>query len=226
MKSTTMAPSPLLRPFAVPPRAAIEFAVVFSALSMADPTRTSVIMGSVVAAVGIAIRIWTAGFGYNLDELTVKGPYRFVRHPYLLGSGLLFLGICLSSRHVFVTGFAVFALIAVYRTDVRRDEARLARSLGPKFQNFRDRVPAFIPALIPELGLSADGHRFSMGLALFRGRHRELNTLLWVSAVFVLMFVCSQISDKSLFHVTVLVAGVLIASGRLWVAKFRRQPIK
>src|SRR5690606_21176807 len=117
----------------------------------------------------------------------------------------------------------VFALLAAYRFVAQHDERRLARTLGPRFQNFRDRVPAFIPAVFPEMGLPADAHTFSLGLSLFRGRHGELNTLLWASAVFGLLFLCSEITDKTWFRLLVLSAALVVVTARLWFVKSRRR---
>jgi hypothetical protein len=188
--------------------------VIASVLLTAVPTMTSIIVGGIIAAVGELLRIWTAGYGYQIGDLMVKGPYRFVRHPYLLGSGLLFLGLSIAGREPFVCGATMILLIAVYRYDAVRDERRLARTLGPAFHEFADRVPAFLPAIIPDLKLPSDPRSFSFRYSMVLGRHRELNAVIVGLVIAGMLYLAATLTEKIYFHI-----GALVVLGIYMLAR-------
>src|SRR5205823_5402883 len=97
-----------------------------------EPTPTSLVIGGAFCALGELARLAAAGYGYKFGELSLRGPYRFVRHPYFLGSALLFIGLCIAGRSAWVTAAAAVALALAYRRSYRQDEARLAARLGPR----------------------------------------------------------------------------------------------
>jgi len=67
------------------------------ALLAAQPTAASLAAGFSLVAAGLVLRLWATGHLRKTDELTVSGPYAFLRHP--LYAGALVMG----------TGFAVMA---------------------------------------------------------------------------------------------------------------------
>jgi len=200
--------------FGVPPRRALEFIVVAAAFMLADPTGTSLVLGAGLSLVGELLRVAAAGYGYNISALPAKGPYRFVRHPYFMGSALLFLGLCLAARDPFVMAFAVLAMTLTYRVDVRREEGRLAGRLGPRFAEYRDRVPAFLPQLVPAPLPNDDNHRFSFEYAVLRGHHRELDALLALAVSLGLLYLCYCLPAKDLFRLGVVITVGLYVGGR------------
>jgi hypothetical protein len=186
------------------PRGLVEFLVVAATFAAADPTTPSLVIGGAVSVTGELLRLTAAGYGYNLGELSLRGPYRFVRHPYFLGSALLFTGLALSARSAVVLAFSLLALGAAYGLSVRRDEAKQARRLGPAFADWRARVPAFIPQLVPAVVGVGDKHSFSLEYAVLRGRHRELDALVGLLLAFGLMWVAGWTQQKTLYHGVVL----------------------
>ncbi len=196
-------------------RGGIEFALMVLAFALCDPTPQSLAVGGAVSFVGELLRIMAAGYGYNLGELSVSGPYRFVRHPYFLGSALLFLGICIAARDPYVMGVAVMTLTVLYRWEFRRGEERLAKFLGPRFAEYKDRVPAFLPQLVPARRNLTDKHSFSLDYAILRGRHRELDALLGLALAFGLLFLGHWLTAKDLFHL-----GVVLTVGLYLVGRF------
>jgi len=197
------------------PRAIVEFAVVAGVFALADPTLTSLVVGSLVSGVGEALRIAAAGYGYNVGETALRGPYRFVRHPYFLGSALLFLGLCVAGRNVYLMGAAAIGLTLVYRLSYQRDEERMARYLGPRFAEYRERVAAFLPQLLPVSQVKDDNHGFSLEYALLRGRHRELDALLGLALAFGLLYLCFWTTAKDVFH-----GGISLAVGVYLLGRF------
>src|SRR5262249_2004204 len=118
-------------------RGLVGFLLVAAAFATADPTVASVAVGAVISLAGELLRIVTAGFGYKAGEHSLRGPYRFVRHPYFLGSALLHLGLCVAGRNPFVTGGALVALTLLYSFEIEADERRVRSRLGPAFADYK-----------------------------------------------------------------------------------------
>jgi protein-S-isoprenylcysteine O-methyltransferase Ste14 len=91
-------------------------------------------------------RQWRIDAGLNPDhELVTSGPYRVVRHPIytsmlcvLSGTGFLIapLPILLLSTLVFIAGAEI---------RMRIEDKLLASRFGERFEDYRRRVPAYIP---------------------------------------------------------------------------------
>ena len=163
--------------------AAAAYTLVSAALLWGEPNKISLMMGGVSSLLGVALRILTAGYGYKVGELTVRGPYRFVRHPYYLGTMLLYLGICIASRSAYVVGAGMTLLGIAYRRQLVLDEHRWRERLGPAVVEFFAGVSAIVPQLLPAPAFG-EKRRFSMALALLAGRHRELDAVLLVLLVY------------------------------------------
>jgi len=78
-------------------------------------------------------------------ELITDGPYRRVRHPiYLAMFGLLAGNVlAVGSPAGAAVALAMFAVGTPLR--IRTEDALLAETFGAKFEDYRRRVPAFIP---------------------------------------------------------------------------------
>lgn len=195
-------------------RGTVAFLIIVAVFATADPTLTSLGIGGVMATLGELLRLVTAGYGYKIGELSINGPYRFVRHPYFLGTVLIYFGLCVAGRDPYVMAAALLAMTFAFRADVRFDEARLARHLGPRFSEYRARVPAFIPQLVPVPGRPEDNQMFSLEYALLKGHHRELDALLGLAAAFALLYGSRFIPAKDLFHLGIVITGMLYVTGR------------
>jgi protein-S-isoprenylcysteine O-methyltransferase Ste14/mono/diheme cytochrome c family protein len=112
------------------------------------------------ALVGLAasLRTWTRAYsgssydlGKNANLLAAGGPYRYVRHPWLLGDALFILGIgVLLNRTGLVVVVAGMAFLDIRR--INREEADLQRKLGDRFYaEICKRVPRVAPALRPRI---------------------------------------------------------------------------
>jgi protein-S-isoprenylcysteine O-methyltransferase Ste14 len=218
MGQTSIAPVHLVRQiervWRATPRGAIAFVIVLAVLATAEPTLTSLAIGGAACLMGELLRIATAGYGYQIGELSLRGPYRLVRHPHFLGTALLYFGLCIAGRSPYVMAFAIVAMTFLFRADVRRDEARLQRHLGPKFADYRAQVPAFVPQLYPVPAATEDKRGFSLEIAVLRGRHRELDALLGLVAAFGLLALARLVPAKDMFHLGVVVTGSLYLLGR------------
>ncbi len=80
-------------------------------------------------------------------RLVTDGPFGRVRHPLYLAMGLLLLSpvIGLSSWLGAATALPLFACGTYLRA--RAEEKVLEQAFGPEFEEYRRRVPAFIPRM-------------------------------------------------------------------------------
>jgi protein-S-isoprenylcysteine O-methyltransferase Ste14 len=139
------------------------FALQFAAYGVAwafplpdpGPARAAASMALAPAAVVLAWtavrhlgRQWRIHAGlYEDHELVRTGPYRFVRHPiYASMLALLLATAALRAPwHAFLAALAIF--LAGTEIRVRAEDRLLAGRFGAAFQDYRTRVPAYVPLL-------------------------------------------------------------------------------
>jgi protein-S-isoprenylcysteine O-methyltransferase Ste14 len=151
-------------------RVPLGFAFAALYIVLAKPKWWSIVAGSAVAALGIALRASASGHVKKNEELTMTGPYAHTRNPLYVGSILIGVGFGIASLNIWVAVALVALFIAIYVPVVRSEEAFL-RSKFPQFDDYARRVPRF-------------GYRFSTANAA-RGfsrelylKHREYNALI------------------------------------------------
>ena len=133
-----------------------------AAFWLAQPTLRSIAVGSAVAALGEALRIWAAGHLQKSREVTASGPYRWVAHPLYVGSSLLGAGLAVASASVIVAILIGVYLAVTILAAVRTEEASLRTQFGGAYDAYKDgRAPA--PA-----------RRFSFERAIANGEHRTM----------------------------------------------------
>ena len=111
-------------------------------------------LGAIVAAG--ALLFWTLrSLGANLTDtvvtrqahtLVMKGPYRWVRHPFYDSVALLLLAISFAAANWYLlfTGALVLALLVV-RTP--REEERLVARFGDAYRTYMARTNRFVPTV-------------------------------------------------------------------------------
>jgi protein-S-isoprenylcysteine O-methyltransferase Ste14 len=90
----------------------------------------------------------STGFGAQLfasHQLVTRGPFAIVRHPMYLGLILGALGGLLIYQTWTMVAFTLFAPFTLLRS--RREERVLAAEFGDQWQEYCQRVPAFLPRL-------------------------------------------------------------------------------
>jgi len=137
----------------------------------ARPSLLSLALGLPLAAAGLALRAWAAGYIRKNDVLATSGPYRYTRNPLYLGSTLLGIGFVLAGADPWMSLGVALLFILVYLPVIRREEAFLQHRFGAEFEAYARRVPR----LLPRWGGGPIGGTFSVALYL---RHREYNALL------------------------------------------------
>lgn len=103
----------------------------------ATPTVAAIVAGCLIAIPGQALRIWGAGHLRKAREVTVSGPYRYMRHPLYIGSSIMGVGFAVASGSI-VSALVVLAYLAVtIPVTARREEASLDRNLGGAYEAYR-----------------------------------------------------------------------------------------
>ena len=133
---------------------------------------------------GLWLRGYAAGYVKKNRELTVTGPYAYVRNPLYLGSMLIAAGFAVALLSWPVALVLALGFTVIY-VPVIASEERFLRATFPGFNEYCRQVPRLIPRLsaAPKSGSESAPGAFSFSLYV---RHREYNaaigaTLLYLS---------------------------------------------
>ena len=119
------------------------FAAVF--LIFARPEMQTLIIGGVIALVGLLIRAWASGHIRKNQTLAVSGPYAYTRNPLYLGSFVLGVGFTIASG-VWWLGIIFIALfLGIYLPVMRVEAKELTQIFGEEYQEYARKVPLFFP---------------------------------------------------------------------------------
>jgi hypothetical protein len=120
---------------------------ILALLILGSPSIYSLIIGSGVVILGKLIHFISAGYLVKRDELITTGPYRFVRHPFYVGSFISDVGFSLMALNPYVPliYLPLFYLVVIPRR-VRMEEEFLRSKFGPKYEEYRERVPRYLPS--------------------------------------------------------------------------------
>jgi protein-S-isoprenylcysteine O-methyltransferase Ste14 len=112
-------------------------------------------LGILVCAAGQTVRALVIGLAYvprggkdrrvHADELVQEGLFAHSRNPLYVGNLLVYFGLflILNSKAGWLAGLPFFVL--AYAAIVRAEEGFLARRFGPAYEDYRRRVPRFLP---------------------------------------------------------------------------------
>lgn len=146
------------------------FGIVF--LYFANPQLLVLIIGGIIAVVGILIRAWASGHIRKNQNLAVSGPYAFTRNPLYLGSFFLGVGFTIAAG-VWWLGIIFIALfLGIYLPVMRVESADLTKLFGAEYGEYARRVPLFFPR---PTAFRASDTKFDMSLYM---RHREYQAAL------------------------------------------------
>ncbi len=77
-------------------------------------------------------------------ELIFEGPYRFTRNPMYSGVTLFEIGLGLALNNLWISLFAVPALVTVHLLAVRPEERYLSEKFGESYNAYRTRVRRYL----------------------------------------------------------------------------------
>jgi hypothetical protein len=139
---------------------------------LAAPTPTSMLLGSLMAVAGEGLRVWAAGHLEKGREVTKSGPYRWMRHPLYVGSGIMGVGLAIGAASIPAGVVIVAYEVVMFGAAIRHEEAVLRDRFGPEYDEYRE-------------GRLVDDRRvFSAARAW---RNREHRTLAGLVVVFLLL---------------------------------------
>ncbi len=117
-------------------RVPIGFAASVLVLALAEPSWHSILLGAIVACLGEAVRVWSAGHLEKSREVTRSGPYRFVRHPLYLGSSIMGIGVALACANLLVALITALYLGITLTAAIRTEEAFLRAHFGDEYDAY------------------------------------------------------------------------------------------
>jgi len=149
-----------------------------------EPNKINFIPSAILILLGIIIRIISSGYIKKSEELSVYGPYSYVRHPLYTGSFLLGIGFVLlifDYKNYFTIILLITYLIAfftVYSKTIKLEEKFLAEKFKEDFLEYKKNVKIIIPRIKPY----KKGGNFSWKQVI---KHKEYRASL--SALFLLI---------------------------------------
>jgi protein-S-isoprenylcysteine O-methyltransferase Ste14 len=120
-------------------RLRVSLGFVFGVLAvwLARPTLRSLVVGTTIACVGEALRIWAAGHINKSREVTSSGPYRWFAHPLYVGSSVMGLGFVAASNSLIVGGLIALYLGVTITIAVKAEERFLRTRFGDDYVHYR-----------------------------------------------------------------------------------------
>ncbi len=120
-------------------------------VSLPSPTTDTVesVLAWCLLITGLGIRYWSTLYigGNKSKQLVELGPYSVCRNPLYVANLIIFLSIGIFLRSWFFVASTVVMAAFYHWFVIRYEEANLARRLGPAYQEYRARVPAWWPNL-------------------------------------------------------------------------------
>ena len=148
----------------------------------ARATWVSLAAGAVIACLGILARALASGHVQKNRELTMTGPYAYVRNPLYLGSIIIAIGFAVAARDIWIAMAILLLFMLIYVPVIRAEEIFL-RGQFPGYEAYAQRVPALLPRTLLVRQITRD---FSRELYL---QHREYNALLGAAAMLAALVV-------------------------------------
>lgn len=141
-------------------RVPLHFVLAAVILVFGRPTGTLLIVGGLLAAVGLGVRAWAAGHLRRDLPLTVSGPYAYLRHPLYFGTAFVLAGFAVAGGRAWM-GIMVglyFALLFV--PVLRREERERERLASELYAAYGRQVPALVPYRRPYVSPEGTPARF------------------------------------------------------------------
>ena len=135
-------------------------------------------VGLCVFFIGMAIRVWAQQhLRYRLKvhkDLTLAGPYQFVRNPVYVGTIIIFLGMTILFKLLWLVPITLVWSAAVYSFVVHYEEMHLLARYGEPYQKFMSDIPRWIPRCLHLKNLGLKNENFTASVIA------ELHCLLYL----------------------------------------------
>ena len=141
-------------------------------LVLARPTPESLVLGFLVAGVGLLIRAWASGHLQKEKTLAVSGPYRYSRNPLYFGNFFIGAGIAAAALSWWVLGLFAAYFGFFYPLIIARERDRMKQLFPGEYDDYGRQVPLFLPSFLRRHG--GVPRRFSRELYLRNKEYRAL----------------------------------------------------
>jgi protein-S-isoprenylcysteine O-methyltransferase Ste14 len=124
-------------------------------LPFSAATPAVIVLASLIAACGAALRIWGAAYlgpatvnnpQMKAETTMADGPYRYVRNPLYLGSVFVFAAMAFITPPTGALFFMVLFCLFLFRL-ILGEEAFLSAQLGEPYRAYLAQVPRLFPRL-------------------------------------------------------------------------------
>jgi protein-S-isoprenylcysteine O-methyltransferase Ste14 len=132
--------------------------------------------GVSLVLLGVAVRMWAAGYLRKQQVLVCWGPFAYVRNPLYLGSLFAGCGLCLLSGRWETLLLVGAATVAIYHPTILHEERKLGVLFGDTFRAYCGAVPRWLPRLFPYRCAQLDTARFEW--TLVRQNHEDRHAAL------------------------------------------------
>lgn len=110
-------------------------------------------VGAGLLFAGIAMRIVSQMYVHHRLEgpldLTVSGPYAYVRNPLYIANTLMLCSLCFLSELVWLAPVAIVWGAVVYSFAIRYEESHLREAIGAHYEEYMRNVPRWLPRRTP-----------------------------------------------------------------------------
>ena len=163
-------------------RIPFSFSIVPLYVWLATPSTASLLWSLPPVVLGVLLRAYASGYLNKQVELTMTGPYAYIRHPLYLGSALIAFGFACASCSWMIAAIFSIMYTAFYFPTIEHEE-RFLHERFIEFETYAAQVPRFIPLLTkPKLPMWLQS--FSLRTYLL---HREYNVILGALMMYVAM---------------------------------------
>ncbi len=155
------------------------FGIIF--LIFARPTTDLMIIGGIVAILGLMIRGWASGHIEKNRDLAISGPYAFTRNPLYFGSFLMGIGFSIAAGVWWIGLLFAVLYLGIYFPVMSVESGELTEIFGDKYLEYAQKVSLFFPWFST---YSSTKKRFQFDLYL---RYREYQASLGVIFAWIVL---------------------------------------
>ena len=130
-------------------------------LFAAEPSARTATLGTLLAVFGELLRIYAVSFIGSVSRtrntssagaaLVTTGPFGWVRNPLYVGNFFITTGVAAFSGVTWLVILTIALFGFQYYCIVKYEEKLLVSKFGPAYEDYMQRVPAWIPSRFPSL---------------------------------------------------------------------------
>ena len=121
----------------------IEFAIPLLHLIISIPF---IILGAWLGIIGVKATTLEVAETHKTDKIITTGIYSIIRHPQYFGAILAHVGICFLLSSFYSLIFTPLVVFYNYITSWK-EEKELIKEFGKEYEDYKKKVPMFIPKL-------------------------------------------------------------------------------